>query len=218
MIKGRGRTDDVTVFHSLASRWRAGGVAPERRYFAARKSIVVATRRAMIVKPSFDWLVRTCNASLGLAAAAGTRCSFCRCVSGSAVLATALGWKAFLLHPSFLATFARTLSRPGVGGSTKITIKNEAERPSETRFPHSSHPRLSALWSYHVTPPQSEKWKSLSRVRLFVTPWNSPGQNTGVGILFLLQGIFPAQGSNPGLRHCKQILYQLSPQSPWKSW
>ena len=30
-------------------------------------------------------------------------------------------------------------------------------------------------------------------------PWNSPGQNTGVGSLFLLQGIFPTQGSNPGL-------------------
>ena len=41
-------------------------------------------------------------------------------------------------------------------------------------------------------------------------PWNSPGQNTGVGSLFLLQGIFPTQGSNPGLSHCRQILYQLS--------
>ena len=39
---------------------------------------------------------------------------------------------------------------------------------------------------------------------------NSPGQNTGVGSLFLLQGIFPTQGSNPGLRHYRQILYQLS--------
>ena len=42
------------------------------------------------------------------------------------------------------------------------------------------------------------------------SPWNSPGQNTGVGSLFLLQGIFPTQGLNPGLLHCKQILYQLS--------
>ena len=42
------------------------------------------------------------------------------------------------------------------------------------------------------------------------SPWNSPGQNTGVGSLFLLQGIFPTQGSNPGLLHCGQILYQLS--------
>ena len=39
--------------------------------------------------------------------------------------------------------------------------------------------------------------------------WNSPGQNTGVGILSLLQGIFPTQGSNPGLPHCRRILHQL---------
>ena len=44
------------------------------------------------------------------------------------------------------------------------------------------------------------------------SPWNSPGQNTGVGSLFLLQGIFPTQGSNWGLSHCRQILYQLSHQ------
>ena len=42
------------------------------------------------------------------------------------------------------------------------------------------------------------------------SPWNSPGQNTGVGCLSFLQGIFPAQGSNPGLPYCRQILYQLS--------
>ena len=42
------------------------------------------------------------------------------------------------------------------------------------------------------------------------SPWNSPDQNTGVGRLSLLQGIFPIQGSNPGLPHCRQILYQLS--------
>ena len=42
------------------------------------------------------------------------------------------------------------------------------------------------------------------------SPWNSPGQNTGVGSLSLLQGIFPTQGSNPGLPHCRQILYHLS--------
>ena len=42
------------------------------------------------------------------------------------------------------------------------------------------------------------------------SPWNSPAQNTGVGSLFLLQGIFPTQGSNPGFSHCRWILYQLS--------
>ena len=40
--------------------------------------------------------------------------------------------------------------------------------------------------------------------------WNSPGQDTGVGSLSLLQGIFPTQGLNPGLPHCRRILYQLS--------
>ena len=39
---------------------------------------------------------------------------------------------------------------------------------------------------------------------------NSPSQNTGVGSLSLLLGIFPTHGSNPGLPHCRQILYQLS--------
>ena len=42
------------------------------------------------------------------------------------------------------------------------------------------------------------------------SPWNSPGQNTGVGSLFLLQGIFPTQGLNPGFPCFRQILYQLS--------
>ena len=37
------------------------------------------------------------------------------------------------------------------------------------------------------------------------SPWNSPGQNTGVGSLSLLQGLFPTQGSNPGLPHCRRI-------------
>ena len=42
------------------------------------------------------------------------------------------------------------------------------------------------------------------------SPWNSPGQTTGMGSRSLLQGIFPTQGLNPGLPHCRQILYQLS--------
>ena len=42
------------------------------------------------------------------------------------------------------------------------------------------------------------------------SPWNSPGQDTRVGSLSHLQGIFPTQGSNPGLPHCRWILYQLS--------
>ena len=50
------------------------------------------------------------------------------------------------------------------------------------------------------------KWKSLSHVQL------SPDQNTGVCSLSLLKVIFPVQGSNPSLLHCRWILYQLSYQ------
>ena len=42
------------------------------------------------------------------------------------------------------------------------------------------------------------------------SPWNSPDQNTGAGSLSFLQGIFPTNRLNPGLPHCRRILYQLS--------
>ena len=44
---------------------------------------------------------------------------------------------------------------------------------------------------------------------------DSLGKNTGVGCHALLQGIFPTQGSNPGLLHCRQILYGLRHQRSW---
>ena len=44
------------------------------------------------------------------------------------------------------------------------------------------------------------------------SPWNSPGQNTGVGSRSLLQGIFPTQGLSQGLLFGRWILYQLSYQ------
>ena len=64
------------------------------------------------------------------------------------------------------------------------------------------------------------KWKLLSCVQFFVTPWavapsgsslhgDSPGKDTIVGSHALLQEIFPTQGSNSGLWHCRWILYQL---------
>ena len=46
----------------------------------------------------------------------------------------------------------------------------------------------------------------------FLCPWNSPGKNTGVGSHSLLQMIFPTQGLNLGLPHCRQILYHLNHQ------
>ena len=63
--------------------------------------------------------------------------------------------------------------------------------------------------------------KSLSHVRLFETPtrllcpWDFPGKSTGVGCHSLLQGIFPTQGLNPRLLHCRQMLLPSEP--PGKS-
>ena len=54
-------------------------------------------------------------------------------------------------------------------------------------------------------------WREMKVAQLCPTlcdsPWDSPGQNTGVGNLSHLQEIIPTQGLNPGLRHCRQILY-----------
>ena len=50
-------------------------------------------------------------------------------------------------------------------------------------------------------------------------PWGSPGRNTGVGCQALLMGSFPTQGSNPGLLHCRQILYHWATrEAPSISW
>ena len=47
---------------------------------------------------------------------------------------------------------------------------------------------------------------------MLLHPWDFSGKSTRVGCHFLLQRIFPTQGSNPGLTHCKQTLYRLSHQ------
>ena len=72
---------------------------------------------------------------------------------------------------------------------------------------------ISGIWKKEIRN-LKKLWKSLSCVQLFVTPClgNSPGKNTRVSCHSLLQGTFPTQGSNPGLPHCRQILYHLSHQ------
>ena len=59
------------------------------------------------------------------------------------------------------------------------------------------------------------QWKEVSSATpwaVTIHPWDFPGKSTGVGCHFLLQVIFPAQESHPGLPHCRQMLYQLSHQ------
>ena len=78
--------------------------------------------------------------------------------------------------------------------------------------------RISSFSYPPLSPPTLNESKSCSvvsdslRPHGLYRPWNSLGQDTGVGSLSLLQGIFPTQGLNPGLPHCRQLLYQLSHQ------
>ena len=77
--------------------------------------------------------------------------------------------------------------------------------------------QLTMLWKKNnnvvIVSSESENCSVISdslRPHRLYSPWNSLGQNTGVGSLSLLQGIFPTQGSNPALPHCRWILHQLS--------
>ena len=69
-------------------------------------------------------------------------------------------------------------------------------------------------WVILISTFEKIKWKSLSPVRLFVTPWTIQSVEFSRpeywSSLSLLQGMFPPQRSNPGLLHCRRILYQLS--------
>ena len=60
--------------------------------------------------------------------------------------------------------------------------------------------------------------ESCSVVSNSYSPWNSPGQNTGVGSCPILWGIFPTQEVNPGLPHCRWILYPLSHKGHSRIW
>ena len=82
-----------------------------------------------------------------------------------------------------------------------------SESSSEiARFPN--NPPISkwseVKWSHSVVP-NSLRPHGPQPTRL-LRPWDSPGKNTGVGCHFLLQGIFPTQGLNRGLPHCRQTL------------
>ena len=79
----------------------------------------------------------------------------------------------------------------------RVEVKSESERVSHSVMSNSLQPH------------------GLQPSRLLY-PWNSPSKNPGVDCCFLLQGIFPTQGSNVGLLHCRQLLYCLSRQGSLK--
>ena len=93
-----------------------------------------------------------------------------------------------------------------------MKVKEESEKVGSKL----SIQEIKIMASSHITSWQM-KWSESHSVMSnslwphgLYSPWNPPGQNTGVGSLSLPQGIFPTQGSNPALPHCRRILYQLS--------
>ena len=102
---------------------------------------------------------------------------------------------------------------PGVGNGNPLhysCLENSKDRGVWWVTVHEVT-RSHTWWITHLKVKVSQSCLTLQPHGLY-SPWNSPGQNTGVGSLSLLQGIFPTQGSNPGLLHCRQILYQMSHQ------
>ena len=117
-----------------------------------------------------------------------------------------------------------TVSPPGsfVHGILQVRILEWVAMPSSSG---SSQPRDQTLMSSALAGgffTTSTTWESGSeseshsvvsdslRPHGLYSLWSSPGQNTGVGSLSLLQGISPTQGLNAGLPHLRKILYQLS--------
>ena len=96
----------------------------------------------------------------------------------------------------------------------------ESQRTHRLRVQtHKPNPTITSNESpgYQNLPKRKKKVKVTQKVHgiqppRLLCPWNSPGQNTGVGNLSLLQRIFPTQKSNWGLLHCRLILYELSYQ------
>ena len=125
-----------------------------------------------------------------------------------------LFWLVNLCSPGGISEFfwPHTLRKAQGWGPVFVTTKIKDGKMMSHRVENPSI-RLTILffseWTVKVTQSCPTLWHPLDYI---YSPWNSPSQNTGVGSLSLLQGIFPTQGSNPGLPHCRLILHQLNHQ------
>ena len=91
----------------------------------------------------------------------------------------------------------------------KCSINNFWTSEGQKRYPQIMVSASIFEYAYHES--RSGVSDSLQPHELY-SPRNSPGQNTGMRSCSLHQGIFPTQGSNSVLPHCRGTLYQLSPR------
>ena len=137
---------------------------------------------------------RTYRAGPGAAAAACIAAS--TVTTAAAIAASTVTAGASIAAAIAAATAAATIS----AGATAAASLRSRKRPAS----------VTSVLSDSVRPQGLQPAKLLC-------PWDSPGKKTGVNSHCLLQGIFPTQGSNPDLLHCRQILYRLSQETRVRS-
>ena len=101
------------------------------------------------------------------------------------------------------------LCDPGSASWRPVTVEGAGRAGRGGGRSRGGHMCMSVL--SHSVVSNSLRPRGLEPARL-LCPWASPAKSAGVGCHALFQGIFPSQGWNPGLLHCRRILYQRSPQ------
>ena len=100
---------------------------------------------------------------------------------------------------------ARNAGEPGsIPGNGKFPWRRDRlPTPLFLGFPGGSTGKEKWKWSCSIM--SDSLWPHRLQPTRLLHPWDFPGKSTGVGCHFLLQGIFPTQGWNPGLPHCRQM-------------
>ena len=112
---------------------------------------------------------------------------------------------------------------PGRGHSNPLQyscLENTMDRRARRAIVHGAAKSPTQLKQFTMHASKCAKWPQSCLTLCnhmdcslpILCPWDSPDKNTGVGCCALLQGIFSTQGANPGLLHCRWILYRMGHQ------
>ena len=108
--------------------------------------------------------------------------------------------------PSQSQPQARSATRPIQPSSSLFTASANPSAPGQRCYPSESESEVAQSYPTLCDPMDSSLHQAPPSMGF-------QGKSTGVGCHFLLQGIFPTQGSNPGLSHCRQTIYRLNHQA-----